>query len=78
MEGQALRAIEGLTLSESNYQAAIDILKQQFGKTQHIISTHMDELLKILACTTDKTFPLRFIYDKLSINVRGLESLGVN
>ena len=28
LEGQALRAIQGLTLSESNYQAAIDILKQ--------------------------------------------------
>ena len=78
LEGQALRAIQELTLSESNYQAAIDILKQRFGKTQHIISMHMDELLKIPACTTDKTSQLRFIYDKLSINVRGLESLGVN
>ena len=78
LEGQALRAIQGLTLSESNYQAAIDILNQRFGKTQHIIYTHMDELLKIPACTTDKTSQLRFIYDKISINVRGLEALGVN
>ena len=78
LEGQALRAIQGLTLSESNYQTAIDTLNQRFGKTQYIISTHMDELLKIPACTTDKTSQLRFIYDKLSINVRGLEALGVN
>ena len=78
LEGQALRAIQGLTLSENNYQTAIDVLHQRFGKTQHIISTHMDELLKIPACTTDKTSQLRFIYDKISINVRGLEALGVN
>ena len=78
LEGQALRAIQGLTLSESNYQAAIDILHQRFGKTQHIISTHMDELLKIPACTTGKTSQLRFIYDKISIIVRRLEALGVN
>ena len=78
LEGQALRAIQGLTLSESNYQAAIDILNQRFGNPQHIISTHMDELLKIPAYTTDKTSQLRFMYDKISINVRGLEALGVN
>ena len=78
LEGQALRAIQGLTLSESNYQAAIDILNQRFGNPQHIISTHMDELLKIPACTTDKTSQLRFMYDKISINVRGLEALGIN
>ena len=78
LEGQALRAIQGLTLTESNYQSAIDILNQRFGKTQHIISTHLDELLKIAACTTDKTSQLRFVYDKISINVRGLEALGVN
>ncbi|CAB4015418.1 E3 ubiquitin- ligase DZIP3, partial [Paramuricea clavata] len=29
-------------------------------------------------CTTDKTSQLRFVYDKISINVRGLEALGVN
>ena len=79
LEGQALRAIQGLTLSESNYQViTIDILHQRLGKTQHIISTHMDELLKIPAFTTDKTLQLRLIYDKISINVRGLEALGVN
>ena len=78
MEGQALRAIQGLTLTESNYQSAIDILNQRFGKTQHIISTYIDQLLKIPACTTDNTSQLRFVYDKISINVRGLEALGVN
>ena len=77
LEGQALRAIKGLAITESNYQAAIDILHERFGKSQQIISGHMDELLKIPPCIGDKASQLRFVYDKLSVNVQGLETLGV-
>ena len=77
LEGQAAQAIQGLTLSESNYQLAVEILHERFGKTQQIISAHMDELLKLPTCTWDKPGQLRIIYDKVKINVRGLESLGV-
>ena len=77
LEGQAARAIQGLTLSESNYQAAVEILNECFGKTQQIISAHMDELLKLPTCTWDNPGQLRIIYDKIKINVRGLESLTV-
>ena len=77
LEGQAARAIQGLTLSESNYQAAAEILHERFGKTQQIISAHMDELLKLPTCTWDKPGQLRIIYDKIKINGRGLEPLGV-
>ena len=75
LEGQALRAIQGLTLTNANYQSAVKVLR--FGKPQQIISTHVDELLKIPACTSDKASQLGFVYDKISINVRGLEALGV-
>ena len=37
----------------------------------------MDDLLKIQACSGDKISHLRVVYDKIHINVRGLESLGV-
>ena len=77
LEGQTARAIQGLTLSETNYQAAVDILQERSGKTQQIISAHMDELLKVPTSTWDKPGQLRIIYDKIKINVRGLESLGV-
>ena len=77
LEGQTARAIQGLTLSETNYQAAVDILQERSGKTQQIISAHMDELLKVPTSTWDKPGQLRIIYDKTKINVRGLESLGV-
>ena len=47
LEGSAARAIQGLTLTESNYEAAVDILKDRFGKTQ------IDELLKTLKIETE-------------------------
>ena len=37
----------------------------------------MDELLKIPSCVGEKSSQLRYVYDKVSIHVRGLESLGV-
>ena len=75
LEGTAASSIQGLTLSESNYDWAIELLKERFGKPQQIIATHMDELLKIKACTSDA---LRQVYDKINIHVRGLNSLGID
>ena len=76
LEGRALRAIQGLTVTEDNYEAAVEILQQRFGKTQQTISAHMDELMKIPACnSTDKPSQLRYIYDKISVHIRGLASL---
>ena len=78
LEGTALCSIQGLSLTEENYEAAVDLLQQRFGNQQQVISAHMDELLKIPACSGDKTSQLRFVYDKISVSVRGLEALGVN
>ena len=78
MEGPAARAVQGLTLTEANYDLAIELLKSRFGKPQQVISAHMDELLHLPNCNPDKSSSLRFVYDKVSIHVRGLESLGVS
>ena len=77
LEDRALRAVQGLPITEGNYQSALDILNQRFGKPQAIISAHMEELMKIPACTGEKPSQLRYVYDKISVRVRGLESLGV-
>ena len=78
LEGPAARAVQGLTLTEANYDSAIELLKSRFGKPQQVISAHMDELLHLPNCNPDKSSSLRFVYDKVSIHVRGLESLGVS
>lgn len=77
LEGAASRAIQGLTLSSSNYDSAVEILEQRFGRPRQMISAHMDEILKIQPCSSDRPLSVRFLYDKLSVHVRGLSSLGV-
>ena len=67
-----------LFLSSDNYDSAVEILEQRFGQTQQIISAHMEEILKLQPCQTDRPSSLRFLYDKLSVHVRGLASLGVS
>lgn len=69
LEGAASRAIQGLALSSDNYDSAVEILEQRFGKTQQIISTHIEEILKLQPCLTDRPSSLRFLYDKLSVHV---------
>ena len=78
LEGAALHAIQGLALTGSNYDAAIEILRDCFGQPQQIITAHMDELLKISACTGDRLTSLMFVYDKIRAHVHGLASLGVS
>ena len=77
MEGSALLVIKGLALTEENYEIAIDILKQRYENTQVVTSAHIDEMLKLPDCSGGKVHDLRKVYDKINVNVRGLEALGV-
>ena len=77
LEGPGLHAIQGLTITEDNYKSAVEILHLRFGRTQQVIAAHMDELLKLPTCSGSKATSLRLIYDKVSVNVRGLEAVGV-
>jgi len=78
LEGQAYKALEGLEIREENYGMAVQLLKERFGKTQHIISAHMQSLLKLQSFQNDKLSDVRSIYDTIMVHVRGLESLGVS
>ena len=78
LEGPAARSVQGLTLTAANYSTALEILQGRFGKRQQIISAHMDDLLKLPSCTDNKPQHLRTIYDKIYVNVRGLEALGIS
>ena len=54
LEGPAAAAIQGLTLSEVNYLTALGLLKEYFGRTQQVISAHMDQLLKLPTCAGER------------------------
>ena len=77
LDGPAARSIQGLTLTSANYDTALEILQDRFGKKQHIISAHVDDLLKLVPCSDSKPHHLRVIYDKIYVNIRGLEAFGI-
>ena len=77
LDGPAARSIQGLTLTSANYDTALEILQDRFGKKQHIIAAHMDDLLKLTPCLDSKPHHLRIVYDKIFVNVQGLEALWI-
>ena len=77
LEGAAAHSLQGLTLLGANYDNALELLKQRFGRPQQIIIAHLDALLKIQSCTGHKPAILRFVYGKINVHVRGLHSLGL-
>lgn len=66
-----------LTLTASNYENTARILQDRFGKTQQIITAHLDELIKITPCHNDRPTSLRYVFDQISVHTRGLASLDV-
>ena len=47
LEDVALSTIQGLTLTAANYKTAINLLTEHFGSRSLIVSSHMDNLLKL-------------------------------
>ena len=59
VEGSAANGIQGLTLSEANYDSAVKLLKKRYGRPQQIITEHIDELMKIPTHASDLPLSLR-------------------
>ena len=72
MEGYTVSCIQGLTLSEANYDA------KRFGRLQQIITAHMEELLIIQGSVGNHPSSLCSTFDKIMTHVRGLESLRIS
>ena len=77
LEGPAHKAIKGLAITEENYEKAVEILKSRFGRSQEVIYSHMQELLKLQSHPNDNIAQIRAMYDNIVVQVRGLESLGI-
>ncbi|UYV73480.1 hypothetical protein LAZ67_10003636, partial [Cordylochernes scorpioides] len=75
----ALNTVEGFALSADNYEKAIKLLKDRFGREDILISRHMNNLLSMRPLKTSsdvRTF--RELFDNLSVHIRSLESLNVS
>ena len=77
--GAAKTAISGLALTTANYQVAIDLLKDRFGKAIVIERAHVNDLLNVNPVYHDKdTAGLRRLYDTIEVHHRGLRALNVD
>ena len=64
----ALDAISGLSLTASNYEEAIAILKKRFGNKQQITNRHMDILVNVNPMINEDIRKLRELYDTFGVS----------
>ena len=76
LQGPALDAIAGLTLTDANYNEAVQVLTSRFGNKQLIIDRYMDVLLSVEAVLSDSNLRAH-LYDTVEAQIRGLNSMGV-
>ena len=77
LRGTAAKAIEGLSLTNTNYDNAKAILQERFGQPFKVQSAYMKALWTIPKPTGDLS-SLRSFSDSLESYIRGLQSLGKN
>ena len=77
ISGEARSAIQGLNLSNENYEVAIGILKERFGNEQEIIDLHYNQMINLYPAS-NTTSSLRNLLDLLEKHLRSLEVLKQN
>ena len=77
LEGRAKQAIEGLQVSNDNYEVAISVLHERYGNKEHVIQAHYASLSDLPPSNTNST-KLRLTYDSIETSLRSLEALGEN
>ena len=75
LKGTVSEVISGLELTQENYDIAINLLKERYGKKQIMIKAHFAKLMN-LPMATYKTTSLRTFYDTIKRHLRCLQSLG--
>ena len=73
----ALRTIKGLSLTEDNYDTAVEFLQRRFSNPQQIVAAHCEEIFKLPNCSNDHASSLCFLYDKVMVHTRGLNLCGI-
>lgn len=75
LKGEAAKTIEGLEVTNSNYDVALEILKNRYGKTSHIIDAHYAALYRIKPSTSGDITELRQTFNDIERHLRVLKSL---
>ena len=75
LEDGALKTIERLELTNANFETAITLLRDCYGKKQMVLDAHYTPLID-LAKASDSTSSLRATYDAVEKHLRSLQWLG--
>jgi transposase InsO family protein len=79
LRGTAAATISGLSLTEQNYEEALELLKARFGDKNVLVSKFVDALLQLEPVrSVEHVGRLREIYDKLESYLRNLKALGID
>lgn len=77
LEKEALDTIRGVRLIDASYGYAVDTLKRKYGRTDVILSNHVNALLRLPRVErANDTHHLRKLFEKVEFHVRGIESFG--
>ncbi|GFW72419.1 reverse transcriptase domain-containing protein [Trichonephila clavipes] len=76
--GAAGNVVNGFALSDDNYDNALILLKEIFGREGIVVNAHMSKLLNLYPVKdSNNVIGLRKLYDICKIQIRSLESLNV-
>ncbi|GFS86569.1 uncharacterized protein TNCV_903271 [Trichonephila clavipes] len=76
--GAAGNVVKGFALSDDNYDNALILLKERFGREGIVVNAHMSKLLNLYPVKdSNNVIGLRKLYDICKIQIRSLESLNV-
>ena len=78
LEGDASSLIKGYSTTNANYLSALKLLKENFGREDLVISSHISNLLKLKCCSDQKDVRgLRELLNSIQTRLRSLEALNV-
>ncbi|KAH7957448.1 hypothetical protein HPB52_019078 [Rhipicephalus sanguineus] len=71
--------MEGIRLAEQNYDLAIKILTDRFGRRDLLVNEHVDHLLTLSPVKSpSEVLKLRILHDNVQFHVSALEELGAS
>lgn len=76
--GKAGTTVSGLSVTEANYQAAVNLCKRHFGQMEIIVSSHMTYLFHLKSVVSLIVAQLGSFYDNKSVHIQSLEGSDVS